>query len=226
MSFLAAAALGSSILGGLSSRSSRKDAANSRDNALDALSSEKIDEFMGLADKFSQIGQDNLNRYNDMFQPFEETLNDYYSNLNPDEFAGRGNQTAQQQYQQAMKQVNDGMAAKGMTGSGIGNQMSYDMANQMAQTKSQNIMNAPGQVAQQQQGWLNYGANRQDNAFNQLNQGMQYQQAGTNMYNQLNANQANVYSGQANSQDAMANQGMKDMGQGLGAAAYFNKMGW
>ena len=223
MSFLAAAALGSSIASGLGSRRARKEAEQRMDQALDTLQGSKkyIDDFMGLADKFMQIGQDSLDRYNRMFQPLEETIHDYYMNLDPSEFAGQANQTAQQQYQQAMQQVNDQMAARGLSTSGIGSQMSYDLANQMAQTKAQNIMNAPHQVAQMQQGWMNYGANRQDNAFNQLNQGMGYQQSGTNMYNNLAANIANMQSGMGAQQYGLANQGMQSAGQGLGAAMYF-----
>lgn len=227
MSFLAAAAIGSAAASGIGSRRARKKADQSASNALGALAGQqgKIDDFSRIADKFAQLGQDSYNRYTEMFGPLEEKLNDYYMNLNPDELAAQGNQNAQQQYQQAMNQVNDQLAAQGISNSGISAQAGMQMGNQMAQTKAQNIMSAPHQVAQQQQGWMNYGANRQDNAFGQMAQGIGMQGNVTNMYGNLAGQISNVHTGQANQQNGMYQQGMNSMGQGLGAAAYFLKKG-
>ena len=123
----------------------------------------------------------------------EETLNNYYKNLNPDELAAQGNQAAQQQYQNSMRQVNEQLAAQGIGNSGMQAQMGMQMGNQMAQTKAQNQMNAPHQVAQQQQGWNSYLANQSNTAFNQMGQGVNAQQAQGNAYTNAYGNLANMY---------------------------------
>ena len=223
MSFMAAAAVGSALVSGASSRRSKKSSDKAYGAAQDAMNAQvgKLDEFSGLVDRFSQLGQGQFDKYQDMFGPLEEKLNDYYMNLNPDELAAQGNQTAQAQYQQAMSQVNDQMAAQGITGSGIQSQLNYDQANQMAQTKAGNIVNAPHEVANMQQGWMNYGAGRQDQAWNQMSQGMNMQSNLAGMYGNAYSGQANQFNQQGNQNLQLAQQGMNSMGQGLGAAAYF-----
>ena len=68
--------------------------------------------------------------------------------------------------------------------------------NQMAQTKAQNQMNAPHQVAQQQQGWLGQMDQSKNNAANMWSQGTQMQQALAN-------SQANMYGQQGNALGSM-----------------------
>lgn len=223
MSFMAAAALGSAAISGISGRRSRKAGDAAYRQAQDAMASQlgKLDDFSGIADKFSQLGEGQFDRYQDMFGPIEDKLNDYYMGLNPDELAAGGNQTAQQQYQQAMGQVNDQMAAQGISGSGIQAQMGMQMGNQMAQTKATNIVNAPHEVANMQQGWMNYGAGRQDQAFNQMNQGVNMQSNLSSMYGNAYSGQANQFNQMGNMNIGLAQQGIQSMGQGLGSAAYF-----
>ena len=227
MSLLAAAALGASALSGLSGASRRRQSEKALGGARDDLknASRYIDDFSTIADRFAQYGQDRLQRYESMFQPLEEYLNDYYTNLNADEFAGRANQTAQQQYQNAMKQVNDQLAARGLSTSGVGSQMGYDLANNMAMTKASNIMNAPHQVAQMQQNWLGgYAAPQMNNAFNQYAQGVGMQGNVANMY-QNNANAlANIGLSEASFQDRWGTQDIAGMGDALGAAGYFGTL--
>jgi hypothetical protein len=183
MSLLGGAiALGGSLLGSRNSRKAQNAAQDQANLALNmqlmdrAQQQQNLEAFKPMVDKFAQYGQDNYNRYTNMFGSLEDTLNDYYMNLNPDEYASQSNQALQQQYQQAMNQVNSDLAARGITNSGVGSQMNYDLATQMAQGKAQNIMDAPHQVAQQQQGWLNYGTGRMDNAYNQMASGFGAQQ--------------------------------------------------
>ena len=242
MSLLIGAALGSSALSGLGGRKARKAAEDYMDRALanQEFAKGKIDDFAGLADKFASYGQDRLDRYTQMFSPLEDVLNDYYTNLNADEYAGQANQAAQQQYQNALKQLESDMAAKGLSTSGIGSQMQYDLGNQMAQTKAQNIMNAPHQVAQQQQGWLQgYGAPQMNNSFNQYARGVGMQGNVANMY-QNNANaMSGINQNTAIMNNMYAQMGYQGMADALGGAGYlgtvkpasggqsiFEKWGW
>jgi hypothetical protein len=224
MSLLGAAAIGASALSGLGARRARKDANKDMSRARDDLlgGREAINTFAGLADQFAKYGQDRLDRYTQMFSPLEDVLNDYFTNLNADEFAAQGNQAAQQAYQQAMNQVNSDLAARGLSASGIGSQMNYDLANQMAQTKAQNTMNAPHQVAQMQQGWLQgYGAPQMNQAFNQYGAGVGMQGNVANMYNS-NANAlANLGIKNAGFNRDYAKMGWQGMGDAANAAGYF-----
>ena len=152
-----------------------------------------IREFQKLADEFAAVGKDRFDRYVEMFDPLEEKLHDYYMNLNPDELAARGNQTAQEQYQLAMSQVNEDLAARGLLDSGIQGQLNHELAMNMAETKAENILNAPHQVAELQSGWLDYGKTAQDSAWNMYAQGLNAQSAYTQM--KLNADAAYMQSG-------------------------------
>ena len=191
----------------------------------------KLDDLQPMIDRFAQQGQDSFDKYQNMLGPLEESLNDYYTNLNPDELAAQGNQTAQQQYQNSMNQVNDQLAAQGITNSGMGSQLGMEYGNQMAQTKAQNIMDAPHQVAQQQQGWLNYGAQQSNNAFGQMQAGLGAQTNQANAYNQAYGNMANMYGGQAaqSHQTAQDNysQGSQALNSGMMLGGYLgDKAGW
>jgi len=105
--------------------------------------------------------------------------------------------------------------------------------NQMAQTKAQNIMNAPEQVAQQQQNWLGYTANRADQGWNQMQQGVNMQANQANQYNQAYTNMANAYGGQSAQANQAAqnnyNQGNQALGQaarGVGFGLMGDSQGW
>ena len=208
MSFLAAAALsaGASALGSKRQGDKAADvAAGNMSGANESIQKgiSYLDGLQPAIDNFAQMGQDNYDKYQRMMGPMEDNLNNYYMGLNPDELAAQGNQTAQQQFQGANKQYEDQLAAQGIDPrGGIGTQIGMQNANQMAQTKSQNIMNAPHQVAQQQQGWMNYTAGQGNQAFNQAQSGLNAQTNQANQYNQAYSNMANLYGGASN----MANQ--------------------
>ena len=230
-----ALAIGSALSGIGGSIMGRRDAKKSSAKADEALQSQlgelgkttnMLDALKPQIDQFAQRGQDSFDRYQTMMGPLEDSLQDYYMNLNPDEYAAQGNQAAQQQYQSAMSQVNDQLAAQGISNSGIQGQIGAEYGTQMAQQKAQNIMNAPGQVAQQQQGWLGQVQNQGNQAFNQYSQGVNAQSNLANQYGQAYNNMANAYGGVANqnlanaqaatqgSANALA-QGMSGVGMGL-----------
>jgi len=194
---------------------------------------DNLDKLQPTIDKFAQQGQDSFDRYQAMFQPLEQTLNDYYMNLDPDQYAAQGNQTAQGTYQNTMNQVNDQLIAQGINpnASGLSTQMGMQLGNQMAQTKAQNIMNAPQQVADMQSQWLNYGTGRTDNAYNQYASGVNAQTGMTDKYNQAYTNMANVYAGESANYNQAAqnnyNQGNQSLASGMAGIGYFgNEAGW
>jgi len=240
MSLGTALAVGSAVGGGVGSRRSKRrgddaeDEANrNKELALGELAktTDTLDALKPTIDKFAQQGQDSFDRYQAMFQPLEQTLNDYYMNLDPDMYAAQGNQTAQQTYQNTMNQVNEQLASQGIMNSGVNTQMGMQYGNQMAQTKAQNIMNAPDQVAGMQQDWLQYGTNRTDNAYNQYSQGVNAQSNLAGQYNQAYENMANVYAGQSAQSNASAqnyyNQGNDNLASGMMGVGYFgDKAGW
>jgi len=236
---LAAAAIsaGAGLLGGRRGRKQADDAADAAQRAAEMGVGEMqkgidvLDRLQPSIDQFAQMGQDNFDKYQRMLGPLEESLNDYYMNLNPDELAAQGNQAAQQQYQGAMNQVNDQLAAQGIQNSGMNAQMGMQYGNQMAQTKAQNIMQADDQVAQQQSGWASHLSGRSDQAFNQYNAGVGAQQNQANMYNNAYNNMANIYSGHAAQNNQLAQSGYQNandsLQSGLALGAYMGeKANW
>jgi len=240
MSLGTALAVGSAVGGGVGSRRSKRrgddaeDEANrNKELALGELAktTDTLDALKPTIDKFAQQGQDSFDRYQAMFQPLEQTLNDYYMNLDPDMYAAQGNQTAQQTYQNTMNQVNEQLASQGIMNSGVNTQMGMQYGNQMAQTKAQNIMNAPQQVADMQQQWLGYTSGAKNNAYNQYASGVNAQTGMADKYNQAYTNMANVYAGESANHNQAAqnayNQGNQSLASGMAGVGYFgNEAGW
>ena len=235
MSLLAAAALstGAGLIGSRRSRSDADDAADAAQRAAEMGIGEMekgidiLDRMQPAIDQFAQYGQDNFDKYQSMLGPLEESLNDYFMNLNPDELAAQGNQAAQQQYQNSMNQVNDQLAAQGIQNSGMNAQVGMQYGNQMAQTKANNIMTADDKVAEQQTGWVNHLSGRSDQAFNQYSTGVNAQQNQASMYNNAYSNMANIYSGYASDNNAMAQSGYNNannsLESGLALGAYMGE---
>jgi len=220
---LAAAALGSAAISGIGSRRKDKEAESGREDAVGAINKGigKIDDFSSIANDFAAAGENSFLRYEEMIQPIEKTLNDYYMNLNPDELAARGNQTAQQQFQTAQDQAYSDLASKNMLDAGAKAQLDMGYGNQMATTKYQNIMDSSHDVANMQSGWYGNVANQKNQAANMYGQGVNQQANVSNMYNNAYGNMANVYSGQATQASNMAQEGRQGVGSGTMAAAYF-----
>ena len=237
-----ALAVGSALGGGVSSRRSKRRGDDAQDEADAALAEQMkylgkttdvLDALQPTIDKFAAAGQENFDNYQEMMGPLEDTLNDYYMGLDPDMYAAQGNQTAQGAYQNTMNQVNEQLASQGIMNSGVNTQMGMQYGNQMAQTKAQNIMDAPEQVAQQQQNWLGYTANRADQGWNQMQQGVNMQANQANQYNQAYTNMANAYGGQSAQANQAAqnnyNQGNQALGQaarGVGFGLMGDSQGW
>jgi len=236
MSLGVALGVGSAVSGIGSRRrgSDAEDEANkNKELALGELGkvTDTLDALQPTIDKFAQMGQDEFDRYSRMNGSMEDVLNEHYMNLDPDMYAAQGNQTAQNTYQNTMNQVNEQLASQGIMNSGVNTQMGMQYGNQMAQTKAQNIMNAPQQVADMQQQWLGYTSGAKNNAYNQYASGVNAQTGMADKYNQAYTNMANVYAGEsANSNQAAQNaynQGNQSLASGMAGVGYFgNEAGW
>jgi len=186
-------ALGSAAMG----NKGAKDAQKKQEKMMEAIQNinlgnvSRLDQLKGDVDSVARQGRDNFAKYEQMLGPIEDTMENYYMNLNPDELAAQGNQTAQQQYQQSMNSVNDQLAANGMLDAGTNAQLQMQGSTNLAQQKSQNIMNSPHQVAQKQQEWLGYVSGKNDNAYNQMNQGLQNQMNHASQYQMLGGSAMN-----------------------------------
>ncbi len=232
---MAALSAGSGLIGSRRSRKQADDAADEAQRAaqmgLDEMSKgvDILDNLQPTIDNFAQMGQEGFDKYQRMMGPLEDSLNDYYMNLNPNELAAQGNQAAQSQYQNTMNQVNDQLAAQGISNSGMGAQMGMQAGNQMAQTKAQNIVNAPHQVAQQQAGWTGQLQNQGNQAFNQMQSGVNAQQNQANAYNNAYSNMANIYGGHAAQNNQLAQSGYQNANQnlqsGLALGSYLGEKG-
>ena len=228
---LAATALGGSAIRGKRGRDQEDEAQKNQDRAVGELKDSKkyIDEFSNLANSFAKLGQDSYDKYSDMVGGVETVLGDYYMGLEPDKYAAQANQVAQQQYQHSMDNFNDQLVAQGIAPNttGISLQANMQMGNQMAQTKAQNVLDAPETVANEQMKWLGYTSGQQDDAQSFMGQGVNYQQNASNMYQQNASNIANAYTGNSAQQAQMAQDNQKQSNMLLGTGLYFGEQaGW
>lgn len=104
MSVVAAAVVGSAVVGGVVSNNASKRATKSADRANEA----------SLA--FEQQKYDD---WKDTYGAIEDNLADYYGNLTPEYYEAMGLQTFQQEYETNMTRLNESLAQRGIVDSGI-----------------------------------------------------------------------------------------------------------
>ena len=146
-----------------------------------------------------------LDDWTDTFGPLEDNLSEYYNNLDPDKFAVQNKVALQQNLDKSMNQFNETMAANGLQSSGMKQQAAKEAMFAQATGNANIDINAPEQVAQMQQGFLNYGKDfkmqGQSLLSNATNQDSNIK-ANVSMSNASNQTQANMFNaGQANNRD-------------------------
>lgn len=104
------------------------------------------------------VAQKMMDSWTETFGGLEENLSDYYNNLDPDKFAMSAKSTLQANLDKSMTQFNESMAASGLQSSGMKQQVAKEAMFAQAQGNAQIDINSPEQVAQMQQGFLNYGS--------------------------------------------------------------------
>lgn len=193
MSVVAAAIVGSAVVGGVSSYTSSKNAA-SASNAATAASSQASAEQLEFA---KQQYEDWKTVYGDI----QENLSTYYNSLTPEKYIAEGKQSLNDSYAKASTQVEQSLAQRGLTGSGIQAQSITDLASNKANSAAALQATAERQVAQDKMSFLSLGTNQYNNSTNQV----------MNSY----SNTANLAAQQASMYTTQANQASQAIGQSL-----------
>ncbi|RLC88463.1 MAG: hypothetical protein DRI37_05185 [Chloroflexi bacterium] len=168
--------------------------------------------FSGQGDNQAGIAaaQGFLDDWADTFGGLEDNLSNYYNNLDPDKFATQNKVALQQNLDKSMNQFNESMAASGLQSSGMKQQAAKEAMFAQATGNSNIDINAPEQVAQMQQGFLNYGAPFKQQAQSMLSNATNLDsniKSQVSMGNASNATQASLANASNATQASMFNAG-------------------
>lgn len=109
----------------------------------------------------------------EIYGPIEQNLADYFGSLSTENIISQGLQNQQQEFKKAEVNIRQNIAQRGLEGSGIEASLAQNLDLQNAVSKAQIRQQAPGQVAQQQAGFLAGGNARRGQAVQGVNQGFQ-----------------------------------------------------
>ncbi len=176
MTVVAAAVIGSAVVGGVVSNNASKRAAATASKSEEAsLDFEK-------------------QRYNDFKETYggiEDNLADYYGGLTADYYESMGLQTFQQEFDTSMTQLNESLAQRGISDSGIGASLQMQGQLSAAETKAGIRRDAERQVNSDKASFLQIGLGQ--NPANSLSNTLANQASSA----RSRANSAEVAAGQA-----------------------------
>ena len=144
------------------------DAAEDSANQANAMAYQQQQQMNKLAEDGILQAQGMLDNWESTFGGLQDNLSDYYNNLDPDKFATQNKETFRQSMDKQMGQYNDAMAATGLQTAGMKDQAAKEAAFQTAQGNAAIDISAPEQVAQMQQGFLNFGEGQRNSADNAM----------------------------------------------------------
>ncbi len=121
-----------------------------------------------------------------IYGPIQENLSSYYQSLNPEMFAAMGIENLEQEYSTQLERMNQNFAQRGIDTSGISADLERQNAYDLARAKATVRRDAPMQVAQMQQGFLQVGMGRDPTSqmANTLGRQTQYAQQQSSYANQ------------------------------------------
>lgn len=102
----------------------------------------------------------NQQRYDDwmnVYGPIQDNLSDYYSSLTPDYYEAIGLEAFETEREQAQMQLDQNLAQRGLTNSGVALELQNNLDTQSAEKRADIRRQAPALVAQDQQNFLNLG---------------------------------------------------------------------
>lgn len=150
------------------------------------------------------FAQQQYNDWQEIYGPIQDNLAEYYNNLSPDTYAAQGIQYAEEEFARASEALNQSLAQRGITDSGVA--ASMEMSNQLdlARTRADIRQKAPEVVANQQLGFLSVGMgndptnNLQQVHSNNANRLSQESYAANDAFAQSVGTATNYFTGQLN----------------------------
>jgi len=204
------AGFGTAIAAGIQAGTALHQANSANAQQSDAMgylnvNSGEASDYNDLMTYFGDAGVANaqgmLDEWESAFGSIQDNLSDYYNNLDPLKFSQESKTAYAQNLDKQMKQLNEGLAQRGITTSGQRAQLEKEAAFEKARTNASIDINAPEQVAQMKQSWLNRGdasKSRADQAvIGALGNQATYAGLGKESMMNANTNMANVLTGQA-----------------------------
>ena len=185
--------VGASIVGAASSYAASKDANDAAEQAAKASAAAAAAQLAFSKEQYAD--------WKDTFGDISENLSNFYSNLTPAHYEASGVQNLKETYAAAIKNIDQALAQRGISGSGLQAQAMTDLASSEAKAEAEVRALAPYAVAQQQMGFLSLGMNQGQNAVNAVN----------SAYSQQSQN----FTNQANQQTAIASQAAQAVGSSL-----------
>ncbi len=182
-----------------------------------------------LGEQGMEYAQGLMDNWESSFGGVQDNLTEYYNNLDPEKFATQNKADYKQALDKQMGQFNETMAASGLQSAGMKQQTAKEAMFKTAEANSQIDLAAEDQVAQMQQGFLQFGEGQRQGAENamgnaQSNQG-QFANIGQGAVDAANRGVANAHGNVAgafgnvgNAYNNMA-QGQLDVGTAYGNVA-------
>lgn len=132
------AAVAGAVISSNSAKKSAKTAANAQNRSTD-FAQQQYDDWQAI------------------YGPVQDNLSNYYSNLTPDYYEALGLETFELEKNNALDQLNQNLAQRGLTDSGVALQLKSDLNLAAASERAKIRRQAPAQVAQEQSGFLSVG---------------------------------------------------------------------
>ncbi len=156
-------------------------------------------QMIGIGRDAQAQAQGLMDDWEETFGGLQDNLSEYYTNLDPVKFATQNKSNLSDSMAKQLKQFDESMASQGLQTAGMKQQAAKESAFALAQGNAQIDMAAPEQVAQMQQGFLNFGEGQRGSAINLMNSANNLTgsmaQAGASLVNSagnaLASNQAN-----------------------------------
>lgn len=200
------AIVGSTLIGVASSSSAASKASESADAATAASSEAAANQLAFTKEQYED--------WKKTFGDVGDNLSAFYKSLTPESFSALGIQSLNTQYAAASKKIDQALAQRGISGSGLQAKAQTDLLSQQAQASAQIKAEAPLKVAQEKMKFLSLGLGQGTAAAASV--GSAY---GTQVT--LGANQADAYNAQA----AKASAGIgSSLSSGINSYMAYNAM--
>lgn len=182
MSVVAAAVVGSAVVGAVSSASASSKASKSADAATAASSEAAAAQLEFEKEQYAD--------WEKVYGPIQDNLSAYYNSLTPEKYEAQSIQAINQSYAAANTQITQSLAQRGIATSGLAAQAQVDLATKRAQDTATVRATSDQAVANEKMKFLSLGMGQYANTTAGV----------SNAYgNQANlaAQQSNMYSNQA-----------------------------
>jgi len=154
------ATLGASAVGAAASAYSSKKAGDAAADAQDSADRQAADQ-LEMAQQELDFQKQQYDDWENIFGPIQDNLSSYYQNLSPDSYATRGLQGLQESYSVSKKSLEQSLAQRGISDSGVAAAAMSNLEVQRMLGGAEIKANAEDSVVSQQSSFLGLGLGQQ-----------------------------------------------------------------